>query len=156
MKKFFYLLLALPLGLLMSCSDDHDLPDVNLDIAISGGVEQADTIYAVQGDTLTIESISLINNTNKKGTLGVTNYYFDGLYVGASMLPPYSFSINTGNLPVGYHLLGIETSIAVVDYPLCYGISEYIVKIVPSKEDIPENAVTPSPTSHKVKISEGK
>ena len=156
MKKFFYLLLALPLGLLMSCNDDNDVPDVNLDIELSGCVTQNDTIYVAQGDTLTIESITLINNTDKKGTLGVNNYYFDRMFVGATMLQPYTFSIDSGSLPVGKHLLGIETSIAVVDYPLCYGIAEYIVKVVPTKEDLPDGAVTPAPAPQKVKISQGK
>lgn len=156
MKKFFYLLLALPLGIFMSCSDDNDLPDVGLNIQLDGCVEQGDTLYVAQGDTLTVESITLVNNTDKKGMLGVTNYYFDRLFVGSTMLQPYTFSIDSGTLPVGNHLLGIQTSIAVVDYPLCYGFAEYIVKIVPTKEDLPDGGTVPAPDPQRVRISEGK
>ena len=55
MKKFLYLLLLLPLGLVSaSCDDDNKVPDVGVQATLSGGVVDNNTIYVVQGEPLVI------------------------------------------------------------------------------------------------------
>ena len=67
MKKLYYtLLLALPMLYLASCDDDNNLPDVDVSIQIDGGVGVDGAIYVVQGDTLKIEGINVINNEEGK------------------------------------------------------------------------------------------
>lgn len=158
MKKLFYFLMALPLALsFTSCDDDDDkLPDVSLSINLEG-VQKADNIYyAVQGDTITLQSIELINNTDKRGTLGTYAVYWDGI-------PMYRTNIYTDPLCIidtnvapfgllGTHRLTIAADIAVEDYPLCIGAAEYRVKIVKSSDEIPDNSVTPEPDPTMVKI----
>ena len=57
MKKVFYLLLFLPL-FMVSCDDnDDDFPKVKMSVEISGAKVVDRTIYVVQGDTLSIDSI---------------------------------------------------------------------------------------------------
>ncbi len=142
MKKFYYLLLALPLMLFASChDDDNDIPDVDLSVQFENATLANDTLYVVQGDTVLIADIQLINNTGKKGAVGNVNIYWDRFYVTPVFLP---FSFETANQPVGRHLLGVEASVFVVDYPVCFGYMEYPVKIVKDESQIPTG--TPDPT----------
>ncbi|WP_302986877.1 hypothetical protein [uncultured Muribaculum sp.] len=50
MKKLFYLLFALPL-LLISCDDDNKLPDIQMNVEISGATKSDGVLYIVQGET---------------------------------------------------------------------------------------------------------
>ncbi|MDE5810626.1 MAG: hypothetical protein K2H59_10175 [Muribaculaceae bacterium] len=144
MKKFFYLLLALPLAIFAtSCSDDDkDVPDVDL-VASFDAAQYDGGLYVVQGDTLTIESLNLVNNTNKNGGLGAVNYFIDNVRVGSTILQPYTFSILTEGLPVGVHTLGVTAQVLVVDYPINIAAIEFPLNIVASADDIPAGAITP-------------
>ena len=158
MKKLFYFLMALPLALsFASCDDDDDkLPDVSLSINVEG-VQKADGIYyAVKGDTITVQSIELINNTDKRGTLGAYTIYWDGIrmYTTNIYTDPLCI-IDTNEVPfglIGTHRLTIAAEIAVEDYPLCIGAAEYRVKVVETAEEIPDNSVTPEPDPTMVRI----
>lgn len=158
MKKLFYFLMALPLALsFTSCDDDDDkLPDVSLSINLEG-VQKADKIYyAVQGDTIVLQSIELINNTDKRGTLGTYAVYWDGI-------PMYRTNIYTDPLCLidtnvspygllGNHRLTIAADIAVVDYPLCVGAADFYIKVVENEDEIPDTSVKPEPDPTMVKI----
>lgn len=136
MKRFFYLLFALPL-LMVSCSDDNEIPNVDVYADFSGGTKVDDVIYVVQGETFTIESINIVNNDKQSALIGGATYYWDYMRVGATIISPYTFSFDTANLPVGNHLLQVEISIYAVDYAPCIGYMSYKIKIVPSATDIP-------------------
>ncbi len=60
MKKLLYLLLLLPLGFFASCSDDKDLPSVDITVNIENAVDANGKIYIVEG----IGSIASNPNTN--------------------------------------------------------------------------------------------
>lgn len=138
MKKFLYLLLFLPLGLIAaSCGDDDKVPDVGLQATISGGVVQDNVIYVAQGEPLVIEQLSIVNHTGKDAAIGVVNYYIDGVPAGQSLLAPYGFELYTDNLPVGNHLLTADMPIYVVDYPICFGAFSFSVKVVEADTDLP-------------------
>lgn len=137
MKKLMYLLFALPLFVLSACHDDNDVPDVDLDIEFSGVTVKDNVIYVVQGEPITIESVSLVNHTDKKGTLGVVTYYWDYQRAGSEVLSPYSATFETTGEPVGNHLISLDCGIYVEDYPVCFGVAEFKVKIVESADDLP-------------------
>ncbi|MDE7155211.1 MAG: hypothetical protein K2N79_02875 [Muribaculaceae bacterium] len=144
MKKFFYLLLALPLAIFAtSCNDDDkDVPDVGLEASFNAA-QYDGGLYVVQGDTLTIERLDLVNHTNKNGGLGSASYYIDNFRVGTTILQPYTFSIVTEGLPIGVHTLGITAQVLVVDYPINLAAMEFPLNIVASADDIPAGAVIP-------------
>ncbi|WP_303744271.1 hypothetical protein, partial [uncultured Muribaculum sp.] len=66
MKKLFYLLFALPL-LLISCDDDNKLPDIQMNVEISGATKSDGVLYIVQGETLTIDKITVSSTSATKG-----------------------------------------------------------------------------------------
>ncbi|MBD5226251.1 MAG: hypothetical protein HDS68_09890 [Bacteroidales bacterium] len=142
MKKFFYyLLLALPLGFMTtSCDDDEDkVPNVNIQATISGGVFEDDEIYVVQGEDLVIDGLTLVNNTNKEGTLGAVTYYWDHYLIGTNVTQPFTLTVDTSDQPIGRHLLQAQMPIYVVDYPVCWGYIQYYVNIVADSSELPGN-----------------
>lgn len=148
MKKFLYLLFALPLLVFSACHDDDDVPNVDLDIQLSGVTVKDNVIYVVQGEPITIESVSLVNNTDKKGTLGVVSYYWDYMRVGSQVISPYTATFETTNEPVGNHLLALDCGIYVEDYPVCFGVAQFKVKIVSSADELPtDGEVNPEITN---------
>lgn len=140
MKKVFYLLLFLPL-FMVSCDDDHDddFPRVKMSVDISGAKVINNTIYVVQGDTLSIDSIGVVAvDHNRQVVIAATSYYWDRMYVGTSTIPPFDFSVDTGLLMNGRHLLQMRSSLLAVDYPPVVAFITYPVRIVADESDILE------------------
>lgn len=146
MKKYLYLLLLLPaMGLAFtSCDDDNDLPDVDFDVTISGGLKFDDGLYVVQGDELVIESIAVTNNdSSKDAAIGTPSFYWDGYLLGISPEPPYSFAIATDeNTPVGRHVLEITCPVYAVDKSIATALLGYNVTVVASSDDMPQQGGT--------------
>lgn len=153
MKKLHLLLLpllALPLFLgLTSCNDDNDLPNVDISIAISGGKAVDGTIYVVQGDTLTIEGITVTNLDSKKGaSITGATYFWDYYRLGTAVIPPYGFDIvTTDETALGKHLLEIESPVYATGKAPGVSIQVYDVMVVASADDIPAGTVSQSVTT---------
>ncbi len=145
MKKIFYLMMVLPF-LLTACDEDDndfDFPDVKIDVQISGAKIVKGTIYIVQGNVLDIESIKVVPaNAKKQVLIGSVNYYWDRMFVGATALEPYSYSIDTGYVMTGKHLLQMKCSLLAVNYSPALGYLVYPVKVVESENDIPDGEMS--------------
>ena len=144
MKKFYYfLLMALPILFFASCDDDTSLPEVDVSIQIDGGVRVDGMIYVVQGDTLSVESINIVNREQGKNALITSaTYSWDYRYVGVSVTPPFGAEFVTDDMPLGEHLLQIECPLFAVDKSPANLYMAYKVMIVESSEDIPEGEAT--------------
>lgn len=140
MKKLLYLLLLMPMFFMASCSDDDDLPAVDLKIEFSGVTSYDNTLYTVKGDTVTVKRISATALNGKPA--GVTNvtYYLDGLPLLYTNLAPYSAQLNTEDLPVGLHAISMSFNILEVDKSISSAITTYRLNIVQSVDDIPQGA----------------
>lgn len=149
MKKFFYLLLLLPLAMIStSCDDDDDkVPDVNISASITNGVVKDGVIYAVKGDTLIVDQITLVNNSGKEGTIGAVTYYWNHYLMGTAVVAPYTVKINPDVMPVGRHLLQATMPVYVVDYPVCFGEIAYPVQVVETADELPGTPDTPTVTA---------
>lgn len=152
MKKLLYLLiLALLPVALASCSDDDDLPQVDFTLNIQGGSYADGAIYVVQGQNLTIESITVTNMESNKGAMITSaSYYWDGYYLGAAIQPPYGFEIETTDqTPLGRHTLEIVSPLYAVDKEIATSVLVYTVQVVSSEDEIPAegtNTFTGTPT----------
>lgn len=140
MKKLFYLLLALPL-FMVACSDDDDLPQVDITATFDGGTQVNGNYYIVKGNTLVVEGMSLVNYGKDEATIGGVRYFLDYMPIGTSIVSPYGISIITDNLPVGNHLLQAEMPIYAVGYSLCTGYITKKIVVVSESADIPDVTV---------------
>lgn len=141
MKKMIYLLLVLPLLGLTACSDDDDIPNVDVTVSIEGATRVGDVLYVVEGETLSVTSINLVDNTAKGAVIGSASYFWDYYRFYATINRPYGMSLSTVDMPLGNHLLEAVITIYAVDYAPCQGYINYKVRIVPSADDIPTDGV---------------
>lgn len=138
MKKLFYLLLALPVFMgMISCDSDDEFPPVDITVSIDGATRVGNTLYVVQGDTLDIASINMVDNTSKGAVIGSATYFWDYYRVGGTIVKPYGMSFDTADVALGLHLLQVQISIYAVDYAPCMGYISYNVAVVSSESDIP-------------------
>ena len=165
MKKLLYLLLMLPLAFFASCSDDDDLPQVDLTLTLSGVTQYDGSFYAVKvqpsdtdteatltdnedgkdDDTLpegviTIDSFTAQSLTNKNASVANAAFYIDGLYIAPSFNTSYVCAITTANLPVGTHSLSVVANVLQVDKSIANAALNYTLKVVASADDLPDGA----------------
>lgn len=145
MKKYLILLLLLvPALALTSCHDDKDLPDVDFNFTFENAVNVDGTLYVVQGETMEITDIQVVNKDEGKGALiTAANYYWDYYYLGSNVEPPYGFAIaTTDETPLGGHILEVESPLFAVDKEPAVSVVVFDVEVVASAEDIPGEGTT--------------
>ncbi len=142
MKKYLLFLLALlPMTIAFTaCSDDDDLPNVDFDITYEGATSVDGVLYVVQGTSFEITGITVTNREEGKGAgISAADYYWDYVYVGTSIQPPYGFEFNvTENTPVGRHQLDIQSTVFAVDKTIAQAVCSFQVQVVASADDIPD------------------
>lgn len=159
MKKIlFALLCALPLLGLYSCSDDDkSLPNVDFNLAVSGGTVYEGQIYVVSDSTLSIDAINVINNEQgKTAVIPYANYYWDGFFIGRSAIAPFGMNIvmNSPQVPLGRHALTITCPVYAVDKEIAFSEVIYTVNVVASEEDMPDNGQATHTTTPKISDTE--
>lgn len=163
MKKIFsILLLALPLAFMTtSCSDDDDLPNVDITVNMSNCKQLDDVVYVVRGQILNIDGITVKNlDSNKPALITRASYFWDYTLLGTSVVAPYGFEIATiapdeegvGGTPLGKHLLEIEMPVLAEDKAVATGVVAFVVQVVESEDDIPADAVVPGGTDVSLKM----
>lgn len=129
MKKFLLSLMILPaLGLFTSCSNDgDDLPEVDMEVTISGGVQSPDDnkIYIEQGTPLVIESVNAISRNGKKTTLGLTTYYLNGIAQYQTVTVPFGCTLSTAQLEPGEYSFTIRSAVYQIDKSAAYVVMTY-------------------------------
>ena len=144
MKKVLFILMALPL-FLVACDDDDDFPNVNIGIETSGCKIVDNVLYVVQGDTLSIDSITVQPvNSKDKVAIAAVNYYWDRMYLGLTKIPPFQISFATDKAMVGRHLLQMRCSLLAVDYSPAIALLSYRVVIVNDESEIPKGEIKTS------------
>ena len=140
MKKLLYLLLLLPLGFFASCSDDNDLPSVNVSVHIDNAVDANGKIYIVEGEDLSVTGIDVESLNGKAAGLNGVNYVLDHVGIGYTIVQPFAATISADILPVGNHLLTLAFDVLQVDKSIAYAQLSTVVTVVPTVEDLPDGA----------------
>lgn len=154
MKKFLLILgLILPMIGLVACDNDNDLPNVKFDVSITDATNVNGTIYVVQDGSIIVDGIAVRNLESDKGAgIGSASYFWDGLFIGSNIQPPYGMEIEIGeSVPVGKHELMIKCPVFAVDKSIATAWLVYPVQVVQSEDDIPEGGVTTFVASPSVK-----
>ncbi|MBD5357162.1 MAG: hypothetical protein HDR88_09195 [Bacteroides sp.] len=153
-------MLAFPLAFFTSCSDDDDLPQVDLTLTVSGVTQYDNAFYAIQGNTettpisdsesdseeeevnpnvVTIDGLKATSLTNQNA--GVTNvvYFLDGIII-PPQLGTLNVTIPTASLSIGTHTLSLSATVLQVDKTIANVTLRYPLCIVASAEDLPIGA----------------
>lgn len=137
MKKLIYLLFLLPLALLGSCSDDDDLPNVDLTISFDNVAADGSVIYVVKGEPFEVTSVS-VKGIGSKALVTSVTYYWDYLCLGTLPVAPFCYKFGTDYTHTGNHLLGMTIEVAQEGKSLGFTGALYHVKVVDSVDDLPE------------------
>lgn len=154
MKKFFYLLMALPLAFIAaSCSDDDDLPDVSINVDYKNVTVVDNQVYVVSGDTMVVDSVYVVSNRADKNAAIVegVRYWVNGLPVlfnyqsitgqivndNLNVVPPYRLSIKTDDSMIGSNTITMNMGIAQEGAELGAAVARIVFKVVASADDIP-------------------
>lgn len=150
MKKWYVRLLAAVIPMLgasmVACNDDDDLPNVDFSVSVDKGTVADDTIYVVQGDTIKIGAINVINNEEGKGA-GLTNvnYYWDGFFYAPAPFAPFGMNFpTTESTPVGKHSIDVSCTVLAVDKTIASAALTYPVVVVADEADLPSAPEDPT------------
>ena len=140
MKKFFYfLLVALPF-VLVSCDDDDEVfPRVKMSLDVSGVTIVDGTAYVVQGDTFKVNDVMVAPvDSNANVVLASVSFFWDRMFVGSTVVPPFYFAVKTYPEMEGKHVLKLRCSLLSEGYSPAIAVAKFRIKVVDSIDDIPE------------------
>lgn len=139
MKKILLALLFLPLfGLLSSCSDDEkDLPEVDMEVTVSGAVEHntEGVLFIEQGKNLVVNSLKVIPRNGRAATIGLTTYYLDGIPQVQTATEPFGATLSTTELLPGTYTFQIKSAVYQIDKSAAFMLLTY--KLVVTEEEQP-------------------
>lgn len=148
MKKLLLSLMLLPLlGAFTACDNDsNDLPEVDIEVAISGAVQNPDDnkIYVQQGTPLVIDGITAVSRNGKKTTLGLTTYYLNGVPQFQTVTVPFGAEFSTADLEPGEYAFQIKTSVYQIDKSAAVCLLTYALVVEPADDestDVPGQSI---------------
>lgn len=143
MKKLFYLLLVLPFAMMItSCSNDNDLPNVDVTIAFDNAAVKDGTVYAVEDSVLQITGISTkAVDSNKASALVNVDYVWN--YIPAPYLTfgNYPLDLNLSQMPLvekGANILDLNGKLLEVDKSIANFSVRIPIVVVDEVENLPE------------------
>lgn len=146
MKKLLLsLILALPLMLTFTgCSDDDDLPEVNVTFTFQNAVAKNGVIYAVESKPLGISNIvTRAANSDKDAALANVYFYWNYIPAPGITWSPLPIYISLEKMPLvenGANRLGLEATVLEVDKTMSHCYMEVPIVVVDSEEDLPAGA----------------
>lgn len=132
-----------------SCNDDDDLPNVDITLNVEGGTIKDGVIYVVQGDTLNVAGVNVVNNdAGKPAAIAYAKYYWDYVPIGLSAVAPWGMDeLTTEKTPTGNYLLELFGPVLAVDKELANFMIGYKVSVVESASDIPDSGSSSDTTT---------
>jgi hypothetical protein len=140
MKKLallFPALVALALGF-VSCSDDDDLPLVDVNTTYTGATMVDGTLYVVQDQEFSITAVEAVAlRDNAKAGLTSVEYGLDGWVIGVTNISPFGVSFEPGTFAVGKHILSMRMGIVEEGCSPAVGYYATDFVVVATTEEIP-------------------
>ncbi len=140
MKKFLFALMALPLmTAFTSCSDDDDVPDVDikLEFAATNTVINNE-VYVVKPEDIQVVAVKVTSNIKDQnaGTSNVS-YFLDGYPMGTNYISPYGINIPTKDLDPGTYNLAYSLPVFQENHSIGSAAGGMKIHVVADAADIP-------------------
>ncbi len=125
--------------MISSCSDDKDLPNVDITISFDNAVVDDGIVYAVQDDAFSITGITTksVDSSNQSAIANV-RYFWNGLPAPGLTFGQYPLEINVDE--AGNNILGLDATLLETDKSLSYCSLRVPIKVVESADDLPNGA----------------
>lgn len=142
MKKLLYLLLLLPAAFIFSsCSDDDNLPNVEVTMTFDNAVVDDGTLYVMQDSVFSMTSLTTkaVNSDNQTAIANV-RYFWNGIPAPGLTWSPFPLEIDMAQMPTvrsGANVLGLRATLLEVDKSLAYCTLNVPIKAVETEADFP-------------------
>lgn len=142
MKKLIYLLLVLPFAMMISsCTDDKDLPNVEITMSFDNVAIQDGTVYVLEDGTFSITGITTKSvDSKQQSAIANVRYFWNGIPAPGLTWGEYPLEITMEELPLresGNNLLGLDATLLETDKSMSYCSLRIPVKTVKAVEDLP-------------------
>lgn len=137
-----------------SCSDDDDLPMVDVNTTYTGATMVDGTLYVVQDQAFEITSV-VATPVREGAKVGISSveYGLDGWVVGVTNVSPFGVTFDAGTFAVGKHLLSMRMGIleegcspAVGYYATDFVVVESADEIPTPSEETPQGTINTRPS----------
>lgn len=143
MKILKLLFLTMPLlAAFAACSDDNEMPQVDISLTYRNAKVVNEAVYVVKPDTLFVDSVSVtaVRQGHIAGVFGPVNYYLDGVFVGSNPIIPNGMGILTEKLDPGTYSLGLSMNVAEEGCELATALVSVKMVVVSDPSEIPSSA----------------
>ena len=164
MKKLFYLLLLMPLAFLASCTNDDDLPEVDLKVTLSNVYQDSsnDKFYYVDAEgedeaPILIDSFSTVGQNS---TVTNVRYGLNNIVRLWGTMPeedePSKLYVPTEYLQEGVNYINISATVLQVDKSIAQCVLDVPVYVVSSTDKLPAADMTLGTYSVTLKMQKNK
>ncbi len=150
MKKLLYLLLVIPFAMMVtSCSNDKDLPNVDITMSFDNAVVKDGTVYVVQDSVFSITGLSTKSvDSNKPSAIVNVRYFWNGMPAPGLTWSDLPMNIDMAQMlqpESGNNILGLDATLLEVDKSISYCSLAIPIKAV-KIEDLPDG-LQPGPAT---------
>ena len=143
MKKLLYLLLVLPFAMMVSsCSNDNDLPNVDITMSFDNAVVKDGTVYVLQGEEFSITGLTTkAVDSNQQSAIVNVRYFWNGYPAPGLTWSNFPMEINMAEMPQpesGNNILGLNATLLETDKSMSYCTLRIPIKAVEKVEDLPD------------------
>lgn len=147
MKRYFLMLIALPvLALFSSCNDSDDVNvrfsyDFGDDVTVANGAA-----YVVNTGTFEIKAIHVTPvNTKHSAAITQVSYWLNGYpLIPTVNVAPFGIRIPAENMSEGSNMITMDMTVIETDCPISTAVTQIPVVVVDDAADIPTEGVEPS------------
>ena len=142
MKKLLYLLLVIPFTMMVaSCSDDKDLPNVDITMSFDNAVVKDGIVYVEQDAVFSITGLTTKSvDSNQQSAIANVRYFWNGIPAPGLTWSNFPMEINIAEMPEpasGNNILGLNATLLETDKSMSYCSLSIPIKSV-KLEDMPD------------------
>lgn len=143
MKKLLYLLLVIPFAMMVSsCSNDNDLPNVDITMSFDNAVVKDGSVYVVQDSVFSITGLTTkAVDSNQQSAIVNVRYFWNGYPAPGLTWSNFPMKINMADMPQpesGNNILGLNATLLETDKSMSYCTLRIPIKAVEKVEDLPD------------------
>lgn len=145
MKKLLYLLLVIPFAMMVSsCSDDNDLPNVDVTMSFDNAVVKDGTVYVIQDSVFSITGLTTKSvDSNKQSAIVNVRYFWNGIPAPGLTWSNFPMEIDMAQMPQpesGNNILGLDATLLETDKSISYCSIRIPIKAVEDEAALPDGS----------------
>ncbi|MDE5870523.1 MAG: hypothetical protein K2H22_01050 [Muribaculaceae bacterium] len=146
MKKLLYLLLVIPFAMMVSsCSNDNDLPNVDITMTFDNAAVKDGAVYVLQDSVFSITGITTKAVDSKQQSAIANIYYFwNGIPAPSLTWSGLPMEIDMAKMPQpedGENILGLRATLLETDKSMAYTALSVPIIAVENEEALPDGLV---------------